>query len=97
MKLQTRSAIERESEQRLELLMRPALPGATTTTFGGLKRQKALNTQLQLQDLGIKRKPTTERLEMEKPVSLVGDYASSSSEDSSPDRDRDSNPNPKDS
>lgn len=64
MKLQTRSALERESEQRLDLLMRPALPGATSTTFGGLKRQKALSTQLQLQDLGIKRK--------EKPVKPSG-------------------------
>ncbi|XP_064543010.1 coiled-coil domain-containing protein 130 homolog [Drosophila montana] len=59
MKLQTRSAMERESEQRLDLLMRPALPGATITTFGGLKRQKALSTQLHLQDLGIKRKPAS--------------------------------------
>lgn len=62
MKLQTRSALERESEQRLDLLMRPALPGATSTTFGGLKRQKALNTQLQLQDLGIKRKEKSMKL-----------------------------------
>lgn len=92
MKLQAKSALERESEQRLELLMRPALPGATTTTFGGLKRQKALGTQLQLQDLGIKRKqPTTAIANVtasgtEKPVSLVGDYtSSSSSEESSPD------------
>ncbi|XP_034108289.1 coiled-coil domain-containing protein 130 homolog [Drosophila nasuta] len=87
MKLQTKSAIERESEQRLELLMRPALPGATTTTFGGLKRQKALSTQLQLQDLGIKRKPLSTSTmtqpapsakTLEKPTSLVGDYADSS-------------------
>lgn len=92
MKLQTKSALERESEQRLELLMRPALPGATTTTFGGLKRQKALGTQLQLQDLGIKRKEPTTPISnatatgTEKPLSLVGDYtSSSSSKESSPD------------
>ncbi|XP_017077239.2 coiled-coil domain-containing protein 130 homolog [Drosophila eugracilis] len=81
MKLQTRSALERESEQRLELLMRPALPGATTTTFGGLKRQKALNSQLQLQDLGIRRrkldKTETDKASNTKSPSLVGDYSSS--------------------
>ncbi|TDG47865.1 hypothetical protein AWZ03_005646 [Drosophila navojoa] len=73
MKLQTRSAIERESEQRLELLMRPALPGTTSTTFGGLKRQKALSTHLQLQDLGIKRKEKTIKL-----TETVGGEAESS-------------------
>lgn len=98
MKLQTKSALERESEQRLELLMRPALPGATTTTFGGLKRQKALSTQLQLQDLGIKRKQATAPLfnakasELDKPVSLVCDYESSvSSKEGSPDPNDNSN------
>lgn len=55
MKLQTKSANERESEKRLDILMQPALPGATTTTFGGLKRQKALISHLAFNDLGIKK------------------------------------------
>ncbi|XP_030388439.1 coiled-coil domain-containing protein 130 homolog [Scaptodrosophila lebanonensis] len=98
MKLQTKSAKEREAEQRLELLMKPALPSATATTFGGLKRQKVLNTHLQLQDLGIIRKEepqinraTTitanqdgESTNVINSLSLVGDYGSSSSANSSP-------------
>jgi len=88
MKLQTRSALERESEQRLELLMRPALPGATATTFGGLKRQKALNSQLHLEDLGIRRRKLDETQAQaqstnEKPLSLVGDYSSSDNDSNS--------------
>jgi len=88
MKLQTRSALERESEQRLELLMRPALPGATATTFGGLKRQKALNSQLHLEDLGIRRRKLDEtqaqaQSSNEKPLSLVGDYSSSDNDSNS--------------
>ncbi|XP_075166677.1 coiled-coil domain-containing protein 130 homolog [Haematobia irritans] len=60
MKLQSKSAYEREEEKRLDILLKPALPSATQTTFGGLKRQKALSTQLQYGQLGIKRKTTTE-------------------------------------
>lgn len=56
MMLQSKSAQEREAEKRLDILMKPALPGATKTTFGGLKRQKILNTHLQFGDLGIKKK-----------------------------------------
>ncbi|XP_037955737.1 coiled-coil domain-containing protein 130 homolog [Teleopsis dalmanni] len=59
MKLQSRSAQEHESERRLDLLMQSILPGATKTTFGGLKRLKVLNTQLQPKDLGIKKKSDT--------------------------------------
>ena len=62
MKLQTKSAQERESEKRLDILMKPALPGATQTTFGGLKRQKALNAHLNFNDLGIK-KPLEAKVE----------------------------------
>ncbi|XP_033246766.1 coiled-coil domain-containing protein 130 homolog [Drosophila miranda] len=87
MKLQTKSAIERESEQRLDLLMQPALPGATATTFGGLKRQKILNTQLQVQDLGIRRKQSHQSDEAPSPpatsLSLVGDYSSSDNDSNS--------------
>ncbi|XP_054740255.1 coiled-coil domain-containing protein 130 homolog [Anastrepha obliqua] len=56
MMLQSQSAQEREAERRLDILMKPALPGATKTTFGGLKRQKILSTHLQFADLGIKKK-----------------------------------------
>ncbi|XP_073813547.1 coiled-coil domain-containing protein 130 homolog [Musca autumnalis] len=56
MKLQSKSAYEREEERRLDILMKPALPSATQTTFGGLKRQKALSSHLQYDQLGIKRK-----------------------------------------
>lgn len=56
MKLQSKSAQEREEEKRIDILLQPALPGATQTTFGGLKRQKALSTQLDYKQLGIKRK-----------------------------------------
>ncbi|SPP73668.1 coiled-coil domain-containing protein 130 homolog [Drosophila guanche] len=99
MKLQTKSAIERASEQRLDLLMRPALPGATATTFGGLKRQKILNSQLQLQDLGIRRKQVQSDQSAdvasapdksedgasvpEKSLSLVGEYSSSDNDSNS--------------
>lgn len=63
MKLQSKSAYEREEERRLDILMKPALPSATQTTFGGLKRQKALNSQLQYEQLGIKRKLNTAETE----------------------------------
>lgn len=56
MKLQSKPAKEREEEKRLDILMRPALPGFTQTTFGGLKRQKLINSRLTLKDLGIKKK-----------------------------------------
>ncbi|CAD7013930.1 unnamed protein product [Ceratitis capitata] len=60
MMLQSKSAHEREAEKRLDILMKPALPGATKTTFGGLKRQKILNAHLQFGDLGIKKKSKDE-------------------------------------
>lgn len=56
MKLQSKSAQEREEEKRIDILLQPALPGATQTTFGGLKRQKALSSQLDYKQLGIRRK-----------------------------------------
>ncbi|KAI9583439.1 coiled-coil domain-containing protein 130 homolog [Glossina fuscipes] len=56
MKLQSKSAQERQEEKRLDILLAPALPGSTTTIFGGLKRQKALSSTLQSEHLGIKRK-----------------------------------------
>lgn len=59
MKLQSKSAQEREEEKRIDILLKPALPGATQTTFGGTKRQKALGYQLQYEQLGIKRRHPT--------------------------------------
>ncbi|XP_055918110.1 coiled-coil domain-containing protein 130 homolog [Eupeodes corollae] len=56
MKLQSKPAKEREEEKRLDILTRPALPSSTQTTFGGLKRQKLINSKLSLKDLGIKKK-----------------------------------------
>lgn len=56
MRLQGKSAHECKEEKRLDILLRPALPGATVTTFGGLKRQKALNSNLQINHLGIKQR-----------------------------------------
>lgn len=56
MKLQTKSAHECKEQKRLDILLKPALPGATVTTFGGLKRQKALNSTLQIDKLGIKQR-----------------------------------------
>lgn len=90
MSLQSRSAQEREEEKRLDILLKPALPGATTTVFGGLKRQKILNTALQIKDLGIKRKhlednrKSTENQIAESEnnsLSLVCSYSSSTSSD----------------
>uniref|UniRef100_A0A1A9W130 Uncharacterized protein n=1 Tax=Glossina brevipalpis TaxID=37001 RepID=A0A1A9W130_9MUSC len=56
MKLQSKTAQERQEEKRLDILLEPALPGSTTTIFGGLKSQKALLSTLQPDQLGIKRK-----------------------------------------
>ncbi|KAM7344968.1 coiled-coil domain-containing protein 130 homolog [Cochliomyia hominivorax] len=66
MKLQSKSAQEREEEKRIDILLQPALPGATQTTFGGLKRQKALNSHLDYKQLGIKRKQTDKEVENNK-------------------------------
>ncbi|XP_017471748.1 PREDICTED: coiled-coil domain-containing protein 130 homolog [Rhagoletis zephyria] len=76
MMLQSRSAQEREAEKRLDILMKPALPGATKTTFGGLKRQKILNTHLQFDDLGIKKKKETCPV-MDTPSEPAGDSTKS--------------------
>uniref|UniRef100_T1H796 Uncharacterized protein n=1 Tax=Megaselia scalaris TaxID=36166 RepID=T1H796_MEGSC len=56
MTLQSRSAKEREEEKRLDLLIKPALPSSTMTSFGGLKRQKLLSSKLSVEELGIKKK-----------------------------------------
>lgn len=56
MKLQSRSAQEKEEEKRIDILLQPVVLGSTQTTFVGLKRQKALNSHLDYKQLGIIRK-----------------------------------------
>ncbi|KAL5286821.1 CCDC130 family protein [Megaselia abdita] len=73
MTLQSRSAKDREDEKRLDLLIKPALPSSTITSFGGVKRQKLLSNKLSVEELGIKKKKTT--------VNKLIDYSSSSSDD----------------
>lgn len=59
MKLQTaKSIIEREKEKQLAVMNKPALPGRTITSFGGLRSEKLLNKKLSTSDLGIKRQIT---------------------------------------
>ncbi|XP_055385353.1 coiled-coil domain-containing protein 130 homolog [Condylostylus longicornis] len=60
MKLQTRSAQENDEVKRLDILTKPALPSATITTFGGLKRHKLISNKLSISELGIKRKRTND-------------------------------------
>lgn len=51
---------EREEEKINDILNRPALPSATVTTFGGVKREKLISHRLSANDLGIvKRKSST--------------------------------------
>lgn len=58
MRLQASKTIaEREREKISDIMNRPALPSATITTFGGLKREKLLSTKLAKKDLGIVVKP----------------------------------------
>lgn len=78
MKLQSKSAKEREEEKRLDLIIKPALPSCTLTTFGGLKRQKLLSSKLNEKDLGIKKKKL---LDQPSPVNKLIDYSSSASDD----------------
>lgn len=69
MKLQTpKSILEREKEKQLAVMNKPALPGATVTSFGGLKNEKLLNRKLCPKDLGIvKRKSEDGRAELTSP------------------------------
>lgn len=55
MKMQSKSTHEFKEERRLDILLKPALPGATATTFGGLKRQKALNSSFQIDKLVVRK------------------------------------------
>lgn len=91
MKHQTAKTItEREREKQLAVLNQPALPGATITSFGGLRSEKLLSKKLLPGDLGIKRRASTSetiqtakfaKLENGKnSLSLLENYSSSESE-----------------
>lgn len=57
MRLQaSKSIAEREKDKIADIMNRPALPSATITSFGGLKREKLLNVKLHKKDLGIVKK-----------------------------------------
>lgn len=78
MTLQSRSAKDREDEKRLDIMIKPALPSCTITSFGGVKRQKLLSNKLSVQELGIKKKKSVEQ---QPAVSKLIDYSSSASDD----------------
>lgn len=88
MKLQSRPAIEIETEKRLDILTQPTLPSFNTTSFGGLKQQKLINKQLDIQKLGIIRKESknlncisnSSISNSEAKLSLVCNYSSSQSD-----------------
>lgn len=63
MKMQSKSGHEFQEERRLDILLKPALPGATATTFGGLKRQKALNSRVQIDQLVVRKRKAAEPTE----------------------------------
>lgn len=44
---------EHERERRNDIYLRPALPSATITTFGGLRSERLLSNKLSKRDLGI--------------------------------------------
>lgn len=77
MTLQGKSAKAREEEKRLDLMLKPALPSTTLTSFGGLKRQKLLSNTLSEKDLGIKKKKSDQSSVINKLI----DYSSSSSDE----------------
>lgn len=63
MRLQAaKTLVEREREKIDDLMNRPALPSATVTTFGGLKRERLLQSVSKAADLGIVKRPKTEAI-----------------------------------
>lgn len=63
MRLQaTKTLAEREKDKIDELMNRPALPSATLTTFGGLKRERLLQSAPKMVDLGIVKRTKTETI-----------------------------------
>lgn len=56
MRLQSEKIVD-EKDKKIDVINQPVLP-TTMTPYGGMKRQRALNTKLSQNDLGIKRKTT---------------------------------------
>lgn len=96
MRLQSAKSItEHEYERKMNLMNKPALPGATITSFGGLRSEKLLAKKLNKTDLGIvKKRVRTEEEEIDLSkkskiseeekanVSLVSNYSSTESDSS---------------
>lgn len=85
MRLQAaKSVAEREREKISDIMNRPALPSATITSFGGLKRERLLSTKLIKQDLGIVKRGATAATEgegmVEKEICGLGAVDEASSE-----------------
>lgn len=79
---------EKSRERMLEVMNKPALPSATITSFGGLRREKLLAVKLKPTSLGIVKKRECNgdvSAEAKKPrtseSSLVAAYSSSSEEE----------------
>lgn len=88
----SKSIGEKSREKMLEIMNKPALPSATVTSFGGLRREKLLATRLKSGSLGIVKKRGNASLKEETSavkkskessttLSLVAAYSSSSGDD----------------
>lgn len=84
-----KSIKDKEKEKQNEILNKPALPGATITSFGGLKREAQMKKGL-ITNLGIRKRkavdelnePSTSKIPKTSGLSLLGTYSSSSSSES---------------
>lgn len=86
----SKSITEKSRERMLEVMSKPALPSATITSFGGVRREKLLAQKLKPTSLGIVKKRESEndlkpakksKPESASTSSLVAAYSSSSSEE----------------
>lgn len=89
----SKSITEKSRETMLEVMNKPALPSATITSFGGVRREKLLAQKLKPTSLGIVKKresnvlaikaasPKKAKPESSSTPSLVAAYSSSSSDD----------------
>lgn len=80
----SKTITEASREKMLNLMNKPALPSATITSFGGMKREKQMSRKVDVSNL-IKKKSAseTEETTAKKPklLSTVVAYSSSSSEE----------------
>lgn len=90
LQLRSRKNIAEKSRERmLEVMSKPALPSATITSFGGIRREKILAQKLAPSSLGIVKKTEinshfqSKRPKLESTItsSLVAAYSSSSEEE----------------